>query len=247
MAIVVGLIAGAVCALKLRRTPWKSLVSVSVVALVVAVAFPFGGFLAGLPTLVSLAVFASVFYVVRGGVLFANGQGDMVDGISNVGRWIAITYVFWTVASLANFQLLGLLAIPPVILVSPEAIGRFLPFILPPLGVALLVGVFITALVVRRHASTRHAAPFIFNACVLVAFFVSADLFRHQLMSRSLEGHTPSRLERSSFLASVLKYRTYFRDKHGGFEENGKTYRWSYTEREFVQRPEASPSLEHGR
>jgi hypothetical protein len=243
IAIVTGFVAGVVCARLLRRTPWKSLAFVFVVALTAAVALPFVGILFGIPVFVSLAVFACVFYVVRGGVFSArNGavQGDDVNGTSDVWRWIAVTYAFWAVVAVANIELLGFLAVPPLVLVSPGAIARFLPFILPPLAAALVVGAVVTIFAVKRHPSSRHAAPLIFNACVLVSFFVSADVYRYHLMAQSLAGHAPVRLESSSFLTSVLEYRPYFRGRHAGFEENGKSYRWSYSEREFVQLPQSN-------
>lgn len=237
-AIVVGLVAGVVCAIFLHRTPWKSLIFASAIALVVTVVRPFAGLMFGLPALVSLAVFASVFYVGRGGVFHARDlPNDERNGASNVFRWVAVSYVFWAAVSLVNFELLGFLAVPPVVLLSPEKIGKFLPFILPPLAIAISVGIFVTVLAVRRHASRRHMAPFIFNVCVLLVFFAAAEVFRFHLMSQSLRDHSPRDLERSSFLNSVLTYRTYFRSRHAGFEENGKAYRWSYSEREFVERP----------
>jgi hypothetical protein len=248
VAILVGLVSGASCARVLRGIPWKFLAFVSVIVLGAALTFPFAGIFFGIPAMLSCAVFISIFHVVRHGVFRArNVEGNRQDdrsGTSLVFRWVAATYAFWVVVSLANFELLGVLAVPPVAFLSPGSIGRFLPFILPPLAIALLVGVCVTAFVVKSHESSRHAAPFIFNACVLVAFFVSAEVFRHHLMARSLSGHDPENLERSSFLTSVLGYRTYFRGRHGGFEEGGKTYRWSYSEREFVPLSPANPPLE---
>lgn len=255
-AIVVGLVAGAICARVLRRMPWKTLVSVFVVVLALAVVLPFVAIFFGIPALVSCAVFASAFYVVSDGISRARAikssptamDGDLIgdesSSASDVLRWIAATYVFWVAVSLANFELLGFLAIPPLVFFSPGAMGKFLPFLLPPLAVALFVGVFAMAVVVIRHSSSRFVAPFIVNGCVLAAFFVAADAFRYHLMAQSLSAHTPEHLESSSFLTSVLTYRTYGRARHAGFEENGKTYRWSYSEREFVQEPQTVPSRE---
>lgn len=249
LAIVGGLLAGTLCARFLRRTPWKGLAFLSVAGVVVSVTFPFVGLFLGIPAIVLLAIFASVSYLIRGGLF----QGHFVEpsptsatgkppesetaGASNVIRWIAATYVFWGVVSLANLELLSFLAIPPVALLFPTTIGKFLPFILPPLAVALAIGAIVTALVVKRSRANRHVAPFIFNACVLLAFFVSAEVFRYRLMSESLLDHKPNHLDSSSFLSSVLTYRTYFREPHASFDENGRTYRWSYSERRFFQTP----------
>jgi hypothetical protein len=247
LAIIGGLIAGTLCARFLRRTPWKGIAFLSVVAVVVAFAFPFVGIFFGIPAIVLLAVFASVSYLVRGGLFQprpvvpspgstdGTSQESETAGVSNALRWIAGTYVFWVAVALANFELLSFLAIPPVVLLFPENIGKFLPFILPPLAVALVVGVVVTAFVAKRSRANRHVAPFIFNACVLLAFFVAAEIFRYHLMSQFLRDHEPGHLESSSFLNSVLTYRTYFRMPHASFDENGKTYRWSYSERKFFQ------------
>lgn len=249
LAIVGGLLAGALCARFLRRTLWKGLALLSVIGVVVSVMFPFVGLFLGIPAFVLLAVFATVSYLVRGGIFQArfvgpsptsadgNSQESETVGARNVIRWIAATYVFWVTVSLANFELLSFLAIPPVVLLFPETIGKFLPFILPPLAVALAVGTVVTTLVVKRSRAYRHVAPFIFNACVLLAFFVSAEVFRYHLMSGSLLDHKPNHLDSSSFLGSVLTYRTYFRGPHASFDENGKTYRWSYSECRFFQTP----------
>lgn len=249
LAIVGGLLAGALCARFLRRTPWKGLAFLSVAGVVLSVTFPFVGLFLGIPAFVLLAVFASVSYLVRGGLFQARFVGPSptsadgkpqeseTAGASNVIRWIAATYVFWVAVSLANFELLSFLAIPPVALLFPTTIGKFVPFILPPLAVALAIGAIVTALVVKRSRANRHVAPFIFNACVLVAFLASAEVFRHHLMSESLLDHKPNHLDSSSFLSSVLTYRTYFRGPHASFDEDGKTYRWSYSERKFFQTP----------
>jgi hypothetical protein len=219
-AIVAGLITGALCARFLRRTPWKIVIFLSIVVVVVAVTEPFIGIFLGIPAIVLLAVFASASYLVRGGLFQARlvvPSPTSTDGkprnsetasAHNVLRWIAATYVFWAAVSLASFDLLDFLAIPPVVLLSPKTIGKFLPFILPPLAVALAVGVIVTGLVVKRSRANQHVAPFIFNACVLLTFLASAEIFRYHLMSQSLLDHKPNHLESSSFLNSVLSYRT---------------------------------------
>jgi hypothetical protein len=249
LAIVGGLLAGACCARFLRRTPWKGFAFLSVAGVVISAMFPLIGLFLGIPALVLLAVFSAVSYLLRGGLFHApivgsaptsaddKPQVSETASASNVMRWIAATYVFWVAVSLANFELLSFLAIPPVVLLFPKTIEKFLPFILPPFAVALAIGAIVTALVVKRSPANRHAAPFIFNACLLLAFFVSAEVFRYHLMLESLSDHRPNHLDSSSFLSSVLTYRTYFRGPHASFDEGGKTYRWSYSERRFVQTP----------
>lgn len=249
LAIVGGLFLGALCAGFLGRTLWKGVAYLSVAAVAVAVAFPFVGFFLGITSIVLLAVFASTSYLVRGGLFQARLVGPLptstdgkqqrseTAGASNILRWISATYLFWATVSLVNFELLGFLVIPPVVLFFPETIGKFLPFILPPLAVALAVGVIVTAFVLKRSRVNRHVAPFIFNACVLFTFIVSAEVYRYHLMTQSLLDHKPSHLYSSSFLNSVITYRTYFRGPHASFDENGKTYLWSYSECKYFQVP----------
>lgn len=247
LAIIGGLIAAILCARFLRRTPWKGVAFLSVVTVVVAFTIPFAGIFLSIPAIVLLAVFVSASYLVQGGLFQArlvvpsptstDGKPQKAETASapNLLRWIAGTYVFWATVSLANFELLSFLAIPPVLLIFPKTIGKFLPFILPPLVVALAIGVIVTAFVVKKSCANQYMAPFIFNACVLLTFFISAELFRYHLMSQSLLDHKPDHLENSSFLNSVLTYRTYSRGQHASFDENGKTYHWSYSERKFFQ------------
>lgn len=248
IAIVGGLIAGTACALFLHRTPWKTLAFLSVVAVIAAFKFPLAGIFLSIPAIALVAVFASIYYLVRGGLFRArldtpsstttNGPPQETEAAStpSVLRWIAGTYVFWAAVSLANFELLSFLAIPPLVFL-PITIWKFLPFILPPLVAALAVGVIVTAVVLEKSLANQHVAPFIFNACVLLTFFISAEIYRNHLVSQSLLDHNPRHIESSSFLHSVLTYRIYFREPHASFDENGKTYRWSYSERKFFQVP----------
>jgi hypothetical protein len=245
LAIIAGLIAGILYGLVLRSTPWKAIVILFVVAVAAPFTFSFAGFFLGIPSIVLLAVFASASYLVRGGTFqprfvaaSPTSPGDTPQdsetaNVSNALRWIAATYAFGVSVSLVNFELLSFLSIPPAVLM----IAEFLPFILPPLVVALVVGSIVTASAVKRSLASRYMAPFVFNICVLLTFLVSADAYRYLLMSRSLLDHKPSHLQCSSFLSSVLTYRTYFRAPHASFDEDGKTYRWSYSERKFFQVP----------
>ena len=243
LAVIIGLFGGALCACFLCRMPWKSLAFLSIVGVAFGM-IPFVGFLLITPMFVLLTVFVAVFYLLQSGLFQVHivepsltptdGEPQKLEttGISKVIHWIAGTYVFWVVVSLANFKLLGFLAIP---LVGLFLIGKFLPFILPPLVVALIIGTIITVLAVKILRTNQYMAPLIFNVCVLLAFFTSAEFFRHQLMSESLLNHKPNHFNSSSFSSSVFSYRPYGRGSHASFDENGKTYRWSYSERKFFQ------------
>ncbi|MEJ2692157.1 MAG: hypothetical protein P8166_03640 [Candidatus Thiodiazotropha sp.] len=244
-AIVGGLIAGTLCALCKKHAYWKVLSLLSLAAVVITI---WTGMFKGIPVIVFLAIFASASYLVRGNLIQERIAVMSTDGkphrtktgtAPNIMRWTATTYLFWAAFSLANIQLLGFLTIPPAVFLFPDTIVKFLPFILPPLVVALTIGAVTTAFIVRKLLISPYAAPLIFNICVLLAFFVSADIFRYNLMSHSLLEHNPNHLRSSSFLKSVLTYHTHFRIPHARFEENGKTYLWSYSERRFIQVPHA--------
>lgn len=247
-AIIVGLIAGFVCSGLSPRTIGKLLGLSVASAIAVSVAIPFLGIFLAIPALVFVAIALSVWYLRQSGVFFPRKIVPQPDSATcpalSIGRgtallrWLAASYVFWAIVSLANFDLLGFLAIPPASILFPSAITKFLPFLLPPLALALVIAVSITVLSTWNSTTRRHAAPFIFNTCLLITFFVSAEEYRQHLTSQALLGHNPTNLTLSSFTDSVINYRTYFRGSHGGFDEDGKTYHWSYAERNFYPVPQ---------
>jgi hypothetical protein len=149
------------------------------------------------------------------------------------------TYLFWTIVSFMNFERLVFLPIPPLLLYAPDSIAKFLPFLLPPLLVAIITGTIATAIYYSRRktsGSNHYLAILVFNCCVLFSFFVSADIYRDHLMTKALTEHNPVNLRYYSFLDSVLKSHGFFRLPHATFVEQGKTYHWSYAERRFYQR-----------
>jgi len=248
LAIVGGLIAGALNGCFLRRNLSHILVFWFAGLVVLGFMFPLDAIFFCFPAIVFFAVFASVSYMARNCLIQARPAAAQATTGENTHelpveddpiaiRWIAGTYVFWVVISLANFELLNFLATPPAVLFLPEAIGKFLPFIFPPLAVALCVGAIVTLFAVKKLRANQFVAPFLFNACVLLMFLSSAEVYRYHLMSQSLHDHNPKHLERSSFLNSVLTYRTCGRESHACFDENGKKYYWSYSERKFLQTP----------
>jgi hypothetical protein len=135
LAIIAGLIAGVLCGSSLRRTPWKSLIVLSVVAIAVAFVFPLFRNLLMMPlAVVSLPIFISISYLVRNlfqsqhlvGLSQASTNGkprnSRAASASNILRWVAGTYVFWTIASLANFELFSFLAFPLTVFIYPKMI-----------------------------------------------------------------------------------------------------------------------------
>lgn len=255
LAIIGGVIAGAVYGRMHRHTPWTVFALTTILLIAVGLIFPyFWMFLAffSVPGLVFAAVFVSIADISRNGlrrIQTANQSppddrtrwhsARWTEFLRHVFRWLGGTYVFWTVFAFANFELLDFLTIPPIIIAFPAMLEKFLPFILPPLAVAIGAGITVTllySLVVRKKAhATPYLPPLIFNLCVLFVFFTSAEMYSRHLMSQDLLGHTPSHFQRQSFLDSVLSYRRYFRGSHACFDEEGKTYCWSYSERKFYQ------------
>lgn len=247
VAIFCGFFVGAISAYFSHRMPWKPVLIAWVAIFGIAVLFPIVGFFLAIATIAFSAVFASVFYVLRG--LFhlrwrlnlesqLSSKSRIVDSfiVSNILHWMATTYVFSIAVALINIQLLGFLVLTPfaVFIGTNE---KLLSFILPPLAIAFCVSLCITTLTINISRLSRYTAPFIFNISVLMAFFISAEVYRSHLMSESLQTLGQGRLDTSSFLNSVLKYQSDFRGPHATFSKDGKTYHWSYSERKFIQYP----------
>ena len=240
LTIVGGLVTGGLSVRWLARPPWRFLGLSVLLTLVLAFVVPILGPLLGVPVLVFLAVFASVSYLARpddvptdGADLQAAARWTWRDG----AQWLAASYLFWVVVSLFSFELLVFLAVPPLLAIFPQFLARFWPFIWPPLVLALVVAGVVTGVAGRWLGLNRRWAPMLFNTCLLVAFFVSADAYRGWLMARDLATHQPRHVVSRSFLSSVWGYSEYGRGTHATFEENGKFYYWSYAERRFVAVP----------
>jgi len=243
-AIIIGLITGAYCARPEDRPPWEVLSILSIIALLATFWRPILGVFA-IPALISMSVLSSILYLVEGGLFKPRAvqpprrsmndlsMNSASSSTPSVLRWIAVTFLFWITISLANVHLL---TIAPAIILLPEIIKNFLPFLIPPLLFALVVGVGATVLVVKCRLMSGYMAPFIFNICVLLTFGASAEVFKDYLMSQSLLEHKPEHFESTSFLHSLRTYHPYYcPSPHARFTENNKTYFWSYSERKFVQ------------
>ncbi len=250
-AVIAGMVSGAVCGYLLPRTPWK-VIGCSSLIVGIVLFIPIFGILFGLPAAIFIALFASVCDLVRNAIprpqaIISCPKGmagsqplPVVRDNRHLLRWIAGTYLFWAAVSLINFDLLNFLTVPPLLLLFPEAIGRFLPFLLPPLLIAFLIGIVATAIyysIGKTRGSNHYLAMLVFNGCLLLSFFISAEIYRDHLMSEALAGHHPVDFQSASFLDSVLSYRTYFRASHASFVEQGNRYDWSYAERRFFQLP----------
>ncbi len=252
IAVLGGVIIGGVVGCMTQRISWKAIVVILVALLGTGIAFPAIGVFICIPLGVLVVLFATAYDVVTKGHLIGLPVDDAspdTDGqrfwtrpvvIRNIIRWMAGTYLFWAIVSLVNIELLAFLLIPPAVFFFPGSLIKILPFMLPPLLVALGIGV--AAIMVYRYLrkgaiTNRYLIIFGFNACVMVSFFALAEIYRAHLMSEALQGHDPTKFQSSSFLGSVISYKTYFRWPHASFVEDGKTYHWSYSERKFIQVP----------
>jgi len=239
--IVSGLIAGILRVFFFSRTPWKLYLFALIIP--IAIAFIFPAILAIYTVLpLFIPVFASTVYMVNG--LFkskhklAESFKEQKTGIFNIYPWIAGTYLFWSVVSLINLPLFFIIPVFPLLLIFPEHFKRFLPFLLPPFAAATILGIIITIITVKKFNARCYWASLIFNICFLVSFLILAESYRYHLMTKSLQNHTPQKLESSLFLESVLTRKLEYRGSpHAYFYENGNSYYWSYAERKFLQIP----------
>ena len=252
LAVLSGIVIGAVVGCMTRRISWKAIVLLLIAFLAIGMAIPIIGVFICIPLGVLVVLFATAYDVVTNGHLTSpsvddaspdtNGQRFWAGpvAIRNVIRWMAGSYLFWAVVSLANIELLAFLLVPPAIPFFPGSLTKILPFAFPPLLVALGIGVI--AIMVYRYLrkealTNRYLLIFAFNACVLISFLTMAELYREHLMSQALQGHEPTQWRYSTFLNSVISYNPYFRSPHARFVEDGKTYHWSYLERKFIPAP----------
>jgi hypothetical protein len=253
-AIVLGLVGGVLNGLRKPNSSWV-LVPVSLIALFALALSPPLFVFFGTPVLIFLAIFAVTSDIERTGLFKSPGKASSrfsqvhvkwltVAGFPGIARymviWLGGTYFFWAVVSLCNLELLAVLAAPPLIFLSPQFIGKYLSFIVPPLTISIVVGLAACItyfFLARGKGSGGYLAPFMFNAFVLVVFLMTANAYKNHLIAAALLGHQPRNLYVISFPASVLGYKSYFRSPHASFEENGEYFLWSYSERKFVAVP----------
>ena len=243
LAVFASLVAGLSLSDALGRVGWSRLAGCAVLACILALLWPGLGWLLGVLAFGAICPAIAAAYVVRdSGLLSSAATATSADDLEaaptpvpgwSLMRWVATTYLFWTVVALTSFELLPFLAIPLLLIIQPEAISRFLPFILPPLAVALATGTGITAWVSLQYPARRRWLPLLCNLCVLLIFIGSAEMAQNHGITLGLQGHQPQHLESRSFLRSVLEYQ--LRAPHASFQENGHTYHWSYAQRQFIR------------
>jgi hypothetical protein len=152
------------------------------------------------------------------------------------------TYIFWAVFSLYNFDLLAGLAIPPLMIVGITFYAKFAPFLLPPFAFALTVSSAAIAFVNRAFPQFRasrlgkEVCPIAFNLFFLTAFLPAAEYYKNVLIAQVLESHKPDCVQIGSFIKSLSHggHNNSF-SEHALFTENGKTFFWSYSKRDFFE------------
>lgn len=251
LAIVGGWAVGIVGGLSSRRVRWIPYALVSLVSLIACVIFPILGLLLAAPIFVFIVISVTIIQIVREFSLDeTNYQTSFLNDIKFISFskcvfwmvliWLAVTYVFWATLSLINLELLALLAFPPFAFFGIEQLEKFLPFILPPLVFSLgvsTVSTLIVLLVFRNMRQNCYIAPIIFNCLLLSLLFFGVEFHRNELMKQALINHSPENFQKSSFFNNVLDYRSVFRSEHASFNEKGKSYYWSYSQRSFIQTP----------
>lgn len=114
---------------------------------------------------------------------------------------------------------------------------RFSRFLEVPIYWALISAsalTLITAFFIPKNRQ-RLWLPFIFWISGVLAFFIAGNLHQDQLMSAELAHHKPKFLNVRSFTTSFFKYQTHGRSEHATFQEDGKTFYWSYAELRFLE------------
>jgi len=158
----------------------------------------------------------------------------------NVLAALRNSYIFWAAISLLNFNFLGWLAIPPILIFLHRPPSNFLPFILPPLALTIAVGVAVVVLLKFRWPKVLTSffvtswGIYLVNALFLLTFVTAADIYKNHLISKSLEGHKPECIVVRSFLSSMLNAGEEFQFKaHAFFKEDERNYYWSYSKQNF--------------
>jgi hypothetical protein len=246
-AIFGGISTGLIFNRRDNHKDWEIIAIFYVLAVLAYFTVPILGAMLGIPALVFLTLFVSVKYICQDD-LFQSWlevkpknytKENELNSNTSVRRrilcWLAATYIFWSAFSLINLELFSFLAVPIIVIFDPNIVGKYLPFILLPLALAFAVGTIGSTIFLKVSKNKHIVAPFIFSACVLITFFISAEIYKTYLISNALANHKPENLRVSSFLSSILKYRTDHRLPHASFDENGKKYIWSYSERKFIK------------
>jgi hypothetical protein len=168
--------------------------------------------------------------------LFIPEKDVASDEFRKEGQWLAMTYLFWVAVSLLNIEFLGVFAVPVIGFTVSTVFSKFLPFVLPPLALGIVIATIATLTLRKmRPSSDQRLTSFVFNAALLAALVLTAEFYKDYLISRALESHHPTCVSTRSFISSLQNAGRLWRGpSHAYVEEDGKRYHWSYSERRFV-------------
>lgn len=141
------------------------------------------------------------------------------------------TYVFWVFAlPLLNFELI-VVGLFPFLL--PFLVGKFIPFFLPPFGMATALTCVGAYLFRGRLTKYRCWLPLGANAIFLVAFIGSVEAYKFILIYADAYRYHPECIHIHSFLRSVREVGE-FAPEHAHMVKDNAIFFWSYSERKFV-------------
>ena len=237
--VYMALVPGALLGLALGRVTWRSAAQrVAALVLVSCIVVSFSRAF-GMSSLLALPVMALASMTLAVSVLFSPVK-TATETFREAGQWLAMTYLFWILVSLLNPEFLGAVTVPLIVLEVPEVFGKFLPFAWPPLALGIVIAILATLTLRKLRPSSDARLPaFVFNAVLLAVFVLGAEIYKAYLINRALDERHPTCVSTQSFLSSLrMAGRLWRGSSHASFEEDGKRYHWSYSERRFVDATE---------
>lgn len=152
------------------------------------------------------------------------------------------TYCFWAAFSFLNFSYLTFLLFPPLLLIDPQPVLKFLDFLLIPVGVSISVVLGVWVVIIKTVSYTRMSlnpgtwTPYALNLLFLLVFISVADMYKNYLISTALKGRIHDCLHVASFFESLRNAGQDFQfNPHAFFRENGRNFYWSYSEMAFFK------------
>jgi hypothetical protein len=246
------LVPGALLGLAIRRATWRPAAQgVAALALVSCTILWTSGSSSVL-SIFALPVMAMMSMTLAVSQLLIPGGAVAANQFTKVGQSLAMTYLFWVAVSLLNIEFLGVFAVPVIGFTVSAVFSKFLPFVLPPVVLGIVIATIATLMLRKmKPASDWRLASFVFNATLLAASVLGAELYKGYLIDRALDGHHPTCVSTRSFISSLQDAGRLWRGpSHAYVEEDGQRYHWSYSERRFVDatgyRLACEPQRDHG-
>lgn len=233
--VYVGLVPGALLGLAISRATWRLKAQIVATLVLVSCAVLCISGSSGVLAIFALVVMAMASMTLAVSQLFIPDNDVASNEFRKAGQWLAMTYLFWVAVSLLNLEFLGVFAVPAIGFRVHIIFSAFLPFVLPPLVLGIVIATIATLTLRKmRPISDQRLTSFVFNATLLAAFVLTAELYKDYLIDRALDGHHPTCVSTRSFISSLQNAGRLWRPSHAYVEEDGKRYHWSYSERRFV-------------